>query len=128
MTSIKITSKIREEYIKTLKDVLLTPKTKKFTAKTKRFFTFLKSELHFTRYKEIIEFLENDDIHNLIRNHGVIPTDETNYDIYDDFRNEWAKRLVELLGIKVCPYCNRNFIVNIDKGTTVRIRPFFFKE
>jgi hypothetical protein len=126
MINIQITSEIKNEYIKTFKSAFLTPKTKKFTAKSKRFFDFLKSSLHLTN-REIYGLLLNDNIHSLIQKFGVITTDEKNYEIYNDFRVHWAKKLVELSGVKVCPYCNRNFVVNFDKGTTVELDHFFPK-
>ncbi|MDQ1433148.1 MAG: hypothetical protein QG634_433 [Patescibacteria group bacterium] len=127
MTNITITNEIKDEYIKVFREVFLTPKTNKFTAKSKRFFTFLKSDLHFTRYKNIYDLLISDDIHNLIKIYGSISTNEDNYDIYNDFRSKWAKKLVELLSIKTCPYCNRNFVVNFDNGTTVELDHYFPK-
>lgn len=127
MINITITKEIKDEYVKILREVFLTPKTKEFTAKSKRFFTFLKSDLKLTRYKDIFDLLINDDIHKLIKIHGLIKTDEKNYDVYDDFRSKWAKKLVELLKIKTCPYCNRNFVVNFDNGTTVELDHYFPK-
>ena len=123
-----ITRDIKNEYIKTIREVLVTPSTKKFTAKAKRFFAFLKSDLHLTRYSQMYNLLINDDIHSLIRVYGSIVTVDKNYDIYDDFRIEWAKKLVELTNTKVCPYCNRNFIVNFDThNTTVELDHYFPK-
>ncbi|MCD4667794.1 MAG: HNH endonuclease [Sulfurimonas sp.] len=128
MINITITQEIQDEYIKTIKEVLLTPKTKKFTAKTKRFFKFLKKDLHISRYSQVVDLFINNSIQNSIKNYGVISTDEENYDIYNDFRQTWAKKLVNLTNIKVCPYCNRNFIVNFDKNkTTVELDHYYPK-
>jgi 5-methylcytosine-specific restriction endonuclease McrA len=128
MIKITITQEIQDEYVKTIKQVLLTPKTKKFTVKTTRFYTFLKNELSINRYSQVFNLLTNHDIHNLIRQYRTIPTDEKNYDIYNDFRKEWANKLVTLTNVKVCPYCNRNFIVNFNKReTTVELDHFFPK-
>lgn len=129
MIRVNITQEIKDEYIVILKKVLLTPKTKKFTASTKIFFKFLKSNLYINRYKQFFELLINDDIHSLIRRYGVISTSMEDYKIYDDFRTKWAKKLVQLLGIKVCPYCNRNFVVNFAlNGTTVELDHYFPKD
>jgi len=128
MIVINITQDIKDEYIKTIREVLLTPSTKKFTAKTKRFFRFLKSDLYFTRYSQMYDLLISDDIHNLIRMYGSIDTADSNYDIYNDLRTVWAKKLVELTSTKVCPYCNRNFIVNFSTdNTTVELDHYFPK-
>lgn len=127
MINITITNEIKNEYLKIFREVFLTAKTNKFTAKSKRFFSFLNSDLKLKRYKDIFDLLINDDIHKLIQIYGSINTDEKNYDIYDDFRSKWAKKLVELLNIKTCPYCNRNFVVNFDNGTTVELDHFFPK-
>ena len=43
MIKLDITEKIKKEYIKTLKNIFLTPKTKKFTENSKRFYNMCKS-------------------------------------------------------------------------------------
>ena len=128
MTKIDITSTIKNEYIKALKETLLTPKKKIFSAHAKRFFTFLKTNLQLTNH-QIKALLTNENIDSLIRQYGVKQTHEDDYKIYDDFRKVWAKKLVALSNVKVCPYCNRNFIVNFSEtGTTVELDHFFSKD
>ena len=47
---------------------------------------------------------------------------------YKDFRNKWAYILLKQLNISVCPYCNRNYIVNFSKDkTTAQLDHFFDK-
>ena len=49
-------------------------------------------------------------------------------EIYKSFRNKWAYPLVKELKIKVCPYCNRNYIVNFSSNaTTAQLDHFFDK-
>jgi len=128
MINITITEDVQAEYVKTIRRVLLTPRTKKFTIKTKRFYQLLKNDLHFTRYAQVLDLLISDNIHNLIRRYNTVTTAEENYNIYDDFRKEWANKLVTLTNINVCPYCNRNFIMNFKHTqTTVELDHFFPK-
>jgi len=48
--------------------------------------------------------------------------------IYNDFRKNWGYILVKDLKVSVCPYCNRNYIVNVGKsGTTTQLDHFFDK-
>lgn len=128
MTKINITQTIKNEYIKVVKETLLTPKKKIFSTNAKRFFTFLKTNLQLTN-NQIKELLTNENIDSLIRQYGIQQTNEHDYKIYDDFRKVWAKKLVALSNVKVCPYCNRNFIVNFSEtGTTVELDHFFPKD
>lgn len=128
MIKLDITEKIKKEYIKTLKNIFLTPKTKKFTENSKRFYNMCK-QIGATSYNDILyNFLLNSDLKALIRRFGKQSFDEINYKIYDNFRKEWAYKIVELLSISVCPYCNRNYIVNFDKNsTTVELDHFYSK-
>ncbi|MEA3370182.1 MAG: hypothetical protein U9Q40_02455 [Campylobacterota bacterium] len=128
MTSITINNNIIDSYKQTIREVLLTPKNGKFTAKTKRYFAFLKANLHITRYSQVLSLLLKNP-QDLVSTYSVIHTDEKNYAIYDDLRKVWAKRLVNLTDIKVCPYCNRNFVINYAKtGTTVELDHFYPKK
>lgn len=129
MIQININNEIKSEYIKILKEVLFTKnKKRKVRVNTKRFFNFLKEKLEITRYAQMKDLLINEDIHNIKNKYGIISTTEENYKIYDELRKVWAKELVKLTNTKVCPYCNRNFIVNFDQdNTTVELDHFFPK-
>ena len=45
--------------------------------------------------------------------------------LYKNFRKKWGYEIVRLLEIKVCPYCNRNYITNFDKNTTIELDHFY---
>ncbi len=127
MTKLVITEYIKTQYKKSLKKSLLTPKKKVFTARSKRFFTFLKTDLGICTNREIYNLLMSDNIHKYIREYSEHHTDEKNYEIYNDVRKVWAKELVKYT-TSVCPYCNRNYIANFsDYGTTVELDHFFPK-
>ena len=52
MIKLDITEKIKKEYIKTLKNIFLTPKTKKITENSKRFYNMCK-QIGATSYSDI---------------------------------------------------------------------------
>lgn len=128
MIKLTITDNIKLEYIKTLREVLVTAKRKEISASTKRFYNLCKS-IGIDSYLKIYnEFLINENVKNSIRVYGIQVVEEKYYDIYNDFRKIWAFKLVDLLGLATCPYCNRNFTVNFDKnGTTVELDHFYPK-
>jgi len=128
MIKLTITEAIKKEYIKTLKEVLQTSKIKKISASTKRFYNMCKT-IGFKSYSDIYNsLLINNNIKDTIRNYGEQSFDEKEYDIYDEFRKKWAFKLVKLLNLTTCPYCNRNFIVNFSKdSTTVELDHFYPK-
>jgi len=131
MQKINISYKIHSEYIKTLKSILLTPSTKKFTANTKRFYSLITHLSGINSYSKIFKlFFINSDIEQLIQRYGEQRLFNSNEyeNIYNDFRKKWAFKLVKLLNIKTCPYCNRNYIVNFDQDkTTVELDHFYPK-
>ena len=58
-----------------------------------------------------------DEIRELIK---IAPKDFTKEiiqlkDLYEVFRNKWAVVFMEDLGIKVCPFCNREHIFKFDE-------------
>lgn len=130
MMQIHITEEVQASYIETLKQILFTNnKKRKVSVSTKRFFNLLKTHLGIQSYSQVKRLLMNDDIHSLVRQYGSRPTiEEKYYDIYTAFRKEWAKNLVQMTNTKVCPYCNRNFIMNFDSNqTTVELDHYFPK-
>ena len=116
MIKLNITKEIEDEYIKTLKNVFLTPKTKKFTASSERFYKMCK-EIGVASYRDIYHnLLLNSNLKSIVARFGKQTFNKNCYDIYDDFRKEWAFKIVNLLSASVCPYCNRNYIVNFGKS------------
>jgi len=127
MYKLTITNKIKEEYKKYLKKILLTSKTKKFNASSKRFFNFLKNTINVQKRKDIYELILGNNLNSLISRYGEIYVDKKQYDIYNYVRNIFGYKLVELLNIKVCPYCNRNYITNFSNQTTIELDHFYPK-
>lgn len=129
MIKLVITEKIKSEYLQTLREAFLTPKNQKITISSKRFYNMCKS-VGFKSYSDIYHnLILNNNIENMIRQYGTQSFDEKDYDIYNDFRKIWAYKLVDLLKLATCPYCNRNFTVNFDKNsTTVELDHFYPKD
>ncbi len=128
MYKLNITNKIEREYSEALKEILLTPTTKKFNARAKRYFSFIKNNLAITNKKEIEKLIIGKDIHLLVQKYGEFDSVERQvYEIYENMRKVFGYRLVKLLNIKVCPYCNRNYITNFANKTTVTLDHYYPK-
>jgi len=84
------------------------------------------------KLKDII-FADFDMLNNLKTKYGVktLLANDKNFiekSLYKEVRSKFGYKLVELLEIKTCPYCNRNYIVNFNKkDTTVQLDHFYDK-
>ena len=107
-------------------------KNQKSINRLKRFKQILKLHGIDETIKEII-FADFNELNNLKNTYGVITLSFTDKEfieksLYKEVRNKFGYKLVELLNLKVCPYCNRNYIVNFNKtNTTVQLDHFYDK-
>jgi len=107
-------------------------KNQKSINRLKRFKQILKLHGIDETIKEII-FADFNELNNLKNTYGVITLSFTDKEfieksLYKEIRNKFGYKLVELLNLKVCPYCNRNYIVNFNKtNTTVQLDHFYDK-
>ncbi len=132
MERIIITDEIKKEYLKVIIKVIKDNRYKfKFKKSFKQYIT--KYLLSKSIPIQTVLLGNLNELRSLIDTHG----DDSNFykgkkalidEIYGHFRKEWGYELVKLLNIKVCLYCNRNFIVNYDiDKTTVELDHFFPK-
>lgn len=128
MIKLIITNEVVKAYKLALKKALLTPKEKKFSVATKRFYQACK-KIGFKSYSDVYKnLLVVKDINGLVLHLGIQTFTDNEVKIYDELRKDWAAKLVDLLELKVCPYCNRNFIHNFDGTmTTVELDHFYPK-
>ncbi|ACM92198.1 conserved hypothetical protein [Nautilia profundicola AmH] len=86
--------------------------------------------------QNIHDFLFSDNIHSLATTIGEKSFPNNIKDridnLYNKLRGEWGKEIVEITGIKVCPYCNRNYIFNYKENnnnlkTTIELDHYFPK-
>ena len=47
--------------------------------------------------------------------------------VYEKYRTKYGRELVEQLGLSVCPYCNRNYINNVEDYATAQFDHFLPK-
>lgn len=126
MIKLNITDDIVKEYILSLEEALLTEKTKKISIAAKRFYKAICRQFGFKSWSEILHgMLLEQNTSSLAKGYGEASFKDNELEVYDKLRAKWAAKLVDLLELKVCPYCNRNFIHNFDKTmTTVELDHF----
>jgi len=111
-------------------------KTKKTQKLKKDFIEVIKYLKKIFPNQNLHDFLFSDNIHFLVTTIGeqAFPNNIKNRidNLYNKLRGEWGKEIVEITGIKVCPYCNRNYVFNYKENnnnlkTTIELDHYFPK-
>ena len=139
MYKLTITNKIKEEYLELIfkKDIFQKIKQNNFKNiedsfecenlknSHKKFCEKIKTKNICQDSKCIYELLFSNNLQKLIQinKNNLYKSDVEN--LYKNFRKVWGFKIVRLLQIKACPYCNRNFITNFDKNTTIELDHFY---
>jgi len=139
MHKLTITNKIKKRYLELIFKKDIFGKIKEYNFKNIE--TFFKCEKLKNSHKKFCEKIKNK---NICQNNKCIYTillsdkfeelitinkktlsksDVEN--LYKNFRKIWGYEIVKLLEIKACPYCNRNFVTNFDKNTTIELDHFY---
>ena len=108
-----LSKKNKNDFIKEYKELL-----KKIINKGKNF--VIEKEL-FLGYKHdyLLDLIKNLNNTNISENY--LPHKLFSYDKFPNVTGEWNRhKLLSLMGIKVCPYCQRNYITNYEKDDEER--------
>jgi len=140
MKKIIITDKIKKEFLKCfvdgkckikdfdLKKVEITSSIIKFENTECKVLKNIKEFLEKIKNVNLKEILLSDKIRNLADKYQINLDKEIVSNAYNTLRSKWGYKIVKLSKTDVCPYCNRNFIINFNEtNTTVELDHYFPK-
>jgi len=140
MKKITITDKIKKEFLKcfvdgkckikdfNLKKVEITSSIIKFENTECKVLKNIKEFLEKIENVNLKEILLSDKIRDLADKYQINLDKEIVSNAYNTLRSKWGYKIVKLSKTDVCPYCNRNFIINFNEtNTTVELDHYFPK-
>jgi len=140
MKKITITDKIKKEFLKCfvdgkckikdfdLKKVEITSSIIKFENTECKVLKNIKEFLEKIENINLKEILLSDKIRDLADKYQINLDKEIVSNAYNTLRSKWGYKIVKLSKTDVCPYCNRNFIINFNEtNTTVELDHYFPK-